>query len=378
MTDLLTAPLADLLTAAAAVRDERHGTRVTWSPKVFIPLTMLCRDKCGYCTFAQPPARLESPYLTPEQVLAIATAGAEAGVKEALFTLGERPELRYPVAQEWLTEHGYATTVDYLAAMCELVLTETGLLPHANAGALYPDELERLRAVSASQGMMLESLNDRLDAHRGSPDKTAARRLSTLEAAGELAIPFTTGILVGIGESRQDRLDALEAIAESHARHGHVQEVIVQNFLPKEGTAMHNAPACPQDEYLWSIAVARLVLPPEIHLQAPPNLSEDFGRLLDAGIDDWGGVSPVTPDHVNPERPWPEVDRLREVTEAHGFELAPRLTIYPEWATAPERWLDPALRFPVQDVSDAEGLARDHDWCPGGHVDPPVLLPGTA
>ncbi|MCU1486081.1 MAG: Radical domain protein [Actinomycetia bacterium] len=378
MTDLLSAPLADLLTAAAAVRDERHGTRVTWSPKVFIPLTMLCRDKCGYCTFAQPPARLESPYLTPEQVLAIATAGAEAGVKEALFTLGERPELRYPVAQDWLREHGYETTVDYLVAMCELVLTETGLLPHANAGALHAEELERLRAVSASQGMMLESLNDRLDAHRGSPDKTAARRLVTLEAAGELAIPFTTGILVGIGESRQDRLDALEAIAESHGRHGHVQEVIVQNFLPKEGTAMHNQPACPEDEYLWSIAVARLVLPPEIHLQAPPNLSEDFGQLLAAGIDDWGGVSPVTPDHVNPERPWPAVDRLREVTEAHGFELAPRLTIYPEWATTPERWLDPKLRFPVQDVSDAEGLARDHTWCPGGHDDPPTLLPGTA
>ena len=216
--ELLTTPLDELLRQAAAVRDAAHGTRVTWSPKVFIPLTMLCRDKCGYCTFAQPPARLEAPYLTPEQVLAIATAGAEAGVKEALFTLGERPELRYPVAQEWLREHGYETTIDYLVAMCELVLTETGLLPHANAGALHADELERLRAVSASQGMMLESLNDRLDAHRGSPDKTAARRLATLEAAGELAIPFTTGILVGIGESRQDRLDALEAIAESHAR----------------------------------------------------------------------------------------------------------------------------------------------------------------
>ena len=378
MTDLLSAPLADLLTAAAAVRDERHGTRVTWSPKVFIPLTMLCRDKCGYCTFAQPPARLESPYLTPEQVLGIATAGAEAGVREALFTLGERPELRYPVAQEWLREHGYETTIDYLAAMCELVLTETGLLPHANAGALHADELARLREVSASQGMMLESLNDRLDAHRGSPDKTAARRLVTLETAGELAIPFTTGILVGIGESRQDRLDALEAIAESHARHGHVQEVIVQNFLPKPGTAMHNHPPCPEDEYLWSIAVARLVLPPEIHLQAPPNLSEDFGVLLAAGIDDWGGVSPVTPDHVNPERPWPAVDRLREVTEASGFELAPRLTVYPEWATAPERWLDQRLRFPVQDASDAEGLARDTTWCPGGHDDPPTLLPGVA
>ena len=375
---LLSAPLADLLAEAGAVRDAAHGTRVTWSPKVFIPLTMLCRDKYGYCTFAQPPARLDAPYLTPEQVLAIASAGAEAGVREALFTLGERPELRYPVAQEWLHQHGHETTVDYLVAMCELVLTETGLLPHANAGALDAEELGRLRAVSASQGMMLESLNDSLDCHRGSPDKTAARRLGTLEAAGELAIPFTTGILVGIGESRQDRLDAIEAIAESHARHGHVQEVIVQNFLPKEGTGMHAAPACPEDEYLWSIAMARLVLPPEIHLQAPPNLSEDFARLLDAGIDDWGGVSPVTPDHVNPERPWPAVDRLREVTEAKGFELAPRLTIYPDYVCEPVRWLDPRVCFPVMDASDAEGLARDTTWCPGADEHPPMIVPGPA
>jgi FO synthase len=339
---------------------------------------MLCRDKCGYCTFAQPPARLDAPYLTPEQVLAIATAGAEAGVREALFTLGERPELRYPVAQEWLRDHGHETTVDHLVAMCELVLAETGLLPHANAGALDASELGRLRVVSASQGMMLESLNDSLDCHRGSPDKTAARRLATLEAAGELSIPFTTGILVGIGETRQDRLDAIEAIAESHARHGHVQEVIVQNFLPKDGTAMHAAPACPEDEYLWSIAMARLVLPPEIHLQAPPNLSEDFGGLLDAGIDDWGGVSPVTPDHVNPERPWPAVDRLREVTEARGFELAPRLTVYPGYVCAPVRWLDPRVRFPVQDASDAEGLARDTTWSPGAEERPPTIVPAPA
>jgi FO synthase len=376
--DLLDADLDELLVRARAVRDRAHGTRVTWSPKVFIPLTMLCRDRCGYCTFAQPPARLESPYLTPEQVLRIATAGAEAGVREALFTLGERPEERYLVAKEWLKEHGYRSTVDYLAAMCELVLTETGLLPHANAGALFEDELLRLRGVSASQGMMLESLNDKLDAHRGSPDKTAARRLSTLEIAGELNIPFTTGILVGIGESRQDRLDALEAIAEAHQRHGHVQEVIVQNFLPKPGTAMHQHPPCPDDEYLWSIALARLVLPADIHLQAPPNLSEDFGRLLDAGIDDWGGVSPVTPDHVNPERPWPAVDRLREVTEAKGFELAPRLTVYPSWANEPEGWLDQRLRFPVMDAADAEGLARDTTWSPGSGAEPPTILPGTA
>ena len=367
--------LADLQAEARAVRDAAHGNRVTYSPKVFIPLTMLCRDKCGYCTFAQPPARLEHPYLAPDQVVAIATAGAEAGCHEALFTLGERPEVRYPAARDWLAEHGYASTVAYLAAMAQLVLQETGLLPHANAGALYPDELAALRVVSPSQGMMVESLNPDLEAHRGSPDKTPERRLATLEAAGELAIPFTTGILVGIGESRDDRIAALEAIAASHRRWGHVQEVIVQNFLPKPGTAMHLHPACPDDEYLEAIALARLILPPKVHLQAPPNLSDDFGPLLDSGIDDWGGVSPVTADHVNPERPWPALDRLRSVTEARGHTLAPRLTVYPEYVLEPERWLDEAVRFPVMDRSDAEGLGRDDHWYSGAEEAPPVLIP---
>jgi 7,8-didemethyl-8-hydroxy-5-deazariboflavin synthase CofH subunit/7,8-didemethyl-8-hydroxy-5-deazariboflavin synthase CofG subunit len=361
--DLPQLPLPDLLARARIVRDDSHGRRITFSPKVFIPLTMLCRDRCGYCTFAQPPARLDSPYLTPEQVLAIARAGATAGCHEALFTLGEGPEDRYPIARTWLDEHGYSSTVDYLAAMARLVLDETGLLPHANAGALDRDDLATLRRVAPSQGMMIESLRDDLDCHRGAPDKTAARRLATLQAAGELQIPFTTGILVGIGEDVADRVDALEAIAASHRRHGHVQEVIVQNFLPKPGTAMHAAAPCPEDEYLQAIALARLILPHEIHLQAPPNLSDDFGHLLDAGIDDWGGVSPVTADHVNPERPWPALDRLREVTEARGFALAPRLTIYPEYVLRPDRWLDGATRFPVLDRSDAEGLGRDD---PGG------------
>jgi 7,8-didemethyl-8-hydroxy-5-deazariboflavin synthase CofH subunit/7,8-didemethyl-8-hydroxy-5-deazariboflavin synthase CofG subunit len=361
--DLSDVPLVDLMSRARAVRDDAHGRRVTFSPKVFIPLTMLCRDRCGYCTFAQPPARLESPYLTPEQVLTIARAGAAAGCHEALFTLGEGPEDRYPVARTWLSEHGYGSTVGYLAAMARLVLDETGLLPHANAGALSRDDLAILRAVAPSQGMMIESLRDDLECHRGAPDKTPARRLATLEAAGQLQIPFTTGILVGIGEGVADRVEALEGIAASHRRHGHVQEVIVQNFLPKAGTAMHAATACPEDEYLQAIALARLILPREVHLQAPPNLSDHFGHLLDAGIDDWGGVSPVTADHVNPERPWPALDRLREVTEARGFALAPRLTVYPEYALRPERWLDPALHFPVLDRSDAEGLGRDD---PGG------------
>jgi FO synthase len=407
--DLQGAPLDELMAAARQVRDQRYGTRVTYSPKVFIPLTMLCQDKCGYCTFAQPPARLDQPYLEADDVLAIARAGAKVGVHEALFTLGERPELRYPAAADWLAERGYASTVDYLVAMARLVLDEIGLLPHANAGALHADELALLRAVAPSQGMMIESVNPHLEAHRGSPDKTPERRLATLEAAGELAIPFTTGILVGIGESRDDRIAALEVIAASHRRWGHVQEVIVQNFLPKAGTTMFRAKPCPTDEFLDAIALARLILPADVHLQAPPNLSDDFGLLLDAGIDDWGGVSPVTADHVNPERPWPALDRLREVTEARGQVLAPRLTIYPEYVLEPERWLDPALRFPVMDRSDAEGLGRDDPgavfvqrirpaspeqvdegvevlhlgarstaWYSGASVEPATLVPGVA
>ena len=355
----LDAPLEELMARARSIRDETFGVRVAYSPKVFIPLTMLCRDRCGYCTFAQPPARLESPYLSPAQVRALAIAGARVGCHEALFTLGEAPEDRYPVAAQWLSDNGYGSTIDYVAAMAQLVLDETGLLPHANAGALPADQLAQLRKVSPSQGAMVESLRADLECHRGAPDKTPERRLATLEAAGELAIPFTTGILVGIGENRSDRIEALEAIAASHLRHGHVQEVIVQNFLPKEGTAMHSAPSCPSDVYLEAIALARLILPPDIHLQAPPNLSDDFGVLLDAGIDDWGGVSPVTADHVNPERPWPDLDRLRTVTEAKGFELAPRLTVHPEFARNDTKWIDEGLRFSVMDRSDADGLARD-------------------
>ena len=405
MTALTDLPLDELMARARGVRERSHGSRVTYSPKVFIPLTKLCRDRCGYCTFAKAPRHLSAPFLTRDEVLAIAGQGADAGCHEALFTLGEAPELRYDVARDWLAAHGYATTIDYLADMCRAVLDETGLLPHANAGAISASDLALLRRVSASQGMMVESLRDDLPAHRGAPDKDPARRLATLEAAGELGIPFTTGILVGIGESLADRVLALEAIADSHARHGHVQEVIVQNFLPKPGTAMRDAPACPHDEHLQAIALARLVLPPEIHLQAPPNLS-DPDQLLDllaAGIDDWGGVSPVTVDHVNPERPWPAIDTLRFATEGAGLVLAPRLAVYREFAT--DHWLDEALRFPVLDRCDAERLGRDdpgamwperHEaaanvgtgaeviqvgrrstaWYSGAEAEPPTLVPG--
>ncbi|MET1002762.1 MAG: 7,8-didemethyl-8-hydroxy-5-deazariboflavin synthase CofG, partial [Acidimicrobiia bacterium] len=380
MLDLLHAPLDELMVAAARRRDAQFGDRVTFSPKVFVPLTMLCRDRCGYCTFAKPPARLAAPYLTPDEVLAIAARGAEFGCHEVLFTLGEAPEARYPAAAEWLAAHGYASTVDYLVAVARQVVAETGLLPHANAGALSQPELASLRAVSPSQGMMIETLAARLGEpggpHYGAPDKTPARRLATLEAAGRAAIPFTTGILVGIGETREERLDALAAITAAHERFGHVQEVIVQNFLPKPGTTMHKARPCPPDEFLWTIAAARLVLPESVHLQAPPNLSDDLAPLLAAGIDDWGGVSPVTIDHVNPERPWPALDRLRAATEAAGKVLAPRLTIYPEYVREPERWIDPGLRTAVLVRSDSEGLARDSEWSPGrDDLVPPTLLP---
>jgi FO synthase len=307
---------------------------VTYSPKVFIPLTKLCRDVCHYCTFAQPPRRGERAYMTGDEVLAVARAGAEAGCHEALFTLGDKPELRYRAAREELAELGCETTLEYLARMCELVLAETGLLPHVNPGVLTREDFELLRPVSASMGLMLETISEQLSAkggpHYGSPDKVPARRLETIALAGELAVPFTTGILIGIGETREERIEALEAIRGLHARHGHIQEVIIQNFRAKPGTKMAAAPEPSLEDHVWTIRAAREVLGPEMKIQAPPNLAYgEFPRLLEAGIDDWGGVSPVTIDHVNPEAPWPEIVRLREATEAAGAELAARLPLSP-------------------------------------------------
>jgi 7,8-didemethyl-8-hydroxy-5-deazariboflavin synthase CofH subunit/7,8-didemethyl-8-hydroxy-5-deazariboflavin synthase CofG subunit len=375
-------PARELSVEAARQRDLAHGDRITFSPKVFIPLTMLCRDRCGYCTFAKAPARLDSPFLELDAVVAIAERGAQLGCHEALFTLGEAPEARYPAAVEWLEARGYTSTIDYLLDAARTVLDQTGLLPHANAGALPRDELERLRQVSPSQGMMIETLAARLGEaggpHHGAPDKSPQRRLATLDAAGRSRIPFTTGILVGIGETRAERIDALLAIRRAHEAHGHVQEVIVQNFLPKPRTAMAGAPACDPDEFLWTVAAARLVLGPSMHLQAPPNLSDDLGALIAAGIDDWGGVSPVTPDHVNPERPWPDLDRLRAATEAAGKVLAPRLTVYPEYVRDADVWLHADVRTAVWRVSDSEGLARDDVWSAGGDLTPPRLLPPPA
>ena len=362
---LLEASTEELCVEARALRG---GTLVTYSPKVFIPLTKLCRDVCHYCTFARPPRRGERAYMSEEEVLGVARAGAAAGCREALFTLGDKPELRYRAAREELAALGCETTVEYLTRCARLVHEETGLLPHVNPGVLSRDELAALREVSVSMGLMLETASDRLSErggpHFGSPDKVPARRLETIAFAGELAIPFTTGILIGIGETRLERIEALEAIAELAARYGHVQEVIVQNFRAKPGTRMAEHPEPSLDELLWTAAAARVLLPPSVHVQCPPNLSYDeFPRLLDAGIDDWGGISPVTVDHVNPEAPWPEIERLTAETEAQGLTLAPRLAVYPEYISG--RWIDPAVMPGVLDASDAQGLARADRWAAG-------------
>src|SRR3954470_16708907 len=371
---LLDTPLEELCAEARRLRDAGHGSLVTSSPKVFVPLTTLCRDVCGYCTFAHPPRRGERAFLTADEVLDIARAGAAAGCTEALFTLGDKPERRYRVAREELAAHGCETTIEYLTRMCALVLEETGLLPHANPGVMTREELAALREVTASQGIMLETASERLSErggpHFGSPDKRPAARLETLRLAGELRVPFTTGILIGIGETREERIEALEAIAALHREHGHIQEVIVQNFRAKPGTKMHAHPEPSLDDLLWTAAVARLVLPEDVHVQCPPNLSyDDFPQLLDAGIDDWGGVSPVTIDHVNPEAPWPEIEKLRAATESKGLALAPRLPVYPEFLDS--EWLEPRVLTAALRSADADGLAREDSWFSGAETPAP-------
>jgi FO synthase len=362
--------LTGLMAAARTRRDLARPVVVSYSPKVFIPLTQLCRDVCRYCTFAQAPHELRAPYLSVDEALAIAAAGARAGCREALFTLGDQPERRYRVAREALAELGHATTIGYLAEVAERVRAATGLLPHVNPGVMSRADLARLRPVSVSAGLMLESAADRLcergGPHHGCPDKRPDVRLATIRAAGELAIPFTSGILIGIGETRRERIEALLALRALHAEHGHLQEIIVQNFRAKPGTPMAEAPEPSLEDHLWTIAVARLVMPPEISIQAPPNLNPAaLDRVLAAGIDDWGGISPVTRDHVNPEAPWPAVERLRAATEAAGKALVPRLAVYPRYVLDAERWLAPAMRTAVLQHADATGYAREDGWVAG-------------
>lgn len=360
-----------LCTAAARVRDAglvqagRPGV-VTYSPKVFIPLTRLCRDRCHYCTFVTGPADVPAPYLSPDEVLDIAREGAALGCTEALFTLGDRPEDRWPAARAWLDEQGYDSTLAYVRAMSIRVLEETGLLPHLNPGVMSWAEMNRLKPVAPSMGMMLETTSRRLfetkgEVHHGSPDKDPAVRLRTLEDAGRLSIPFTTGLLVGIGEDLRERAETIFAIRRSAKQYAHVQEVIVQNFRAKPDTAMRHRDDLALEPFLAAIAVTRLVLGPAMRVQAPPNLVDlaECRALLAAGIDDWGGVSPLTPDHVNPERPWPSLERLRQVTEDSGLTLRARLTAHPSYVRAGEPWIDPRVSAHVAALADDDGLKRE-------------------
>ena len=365
-----------LANVAAQLRDRAFLNLVTYSKKVFIPLTHLCRDVCHYCTFAQTPSKLDKPYMPLEDVITVASRGAEVGCKEALFTLGEKPELRYRAAREWLADHGYASTLEYVRDAAKTVHEQTGLLPHLNPGNMSPAEIAELREVSFSMGIMLESASDRLTEkgmpHYGSPDKVPAVRLQTLDDAGIAKIPFTTGILIGIGETRLERIESLLAIRRSHERHGHIQEIIVQNFRAKPGTKMHKAPEPDLNELLWTIAVARVIFGAEMSIQAPPNLSPGvLSQIVAAGINDWGGVSPLTPDFVNPEAPWPHLDDLARETAVAGKLLHERLTIYPSYVQRVEEWVDPKLQRAVRELVDGEGLPRTDDWCPGDQSSPP-------
>ena len=379
--DLLTWPLTELLAASERMTIDAFGPVVTYSRKVFIPLTTLCRDVCHYCTFAESPRHAAKAYLSREDVLAIAKAGAEAGCGEALFTLGDKPEMRYAAARRALAVLGHETTLSYLREMAEAVLDETGLLPHLNPGLMSDEDFARLRPVAASMGLMLETASARLSArggpHHGSPDKLPARRLATIEAAGRARVPFTTGLLIGIGETREERIEALEAIRDSHRRHGHIQEVIIQNFRAKLGTRMAGHPEPGLDEHLWTIAAARLILGPAMTIQAPPNLHapDELALLLKAGVNDWGGVSPVTPDHVNPEAPWPHLDLLDRATAGSGRILRQRLAVGPAFAKVPDTWLEPKLATLARRGTDARGLRRTDGWYPGASAPMPGAWP---
>ena len=362
-----TRALADV---ASVLRDQGFRNTVTYSRKVFIPLTHLCRDVCHYCTFAQVPRKVMAPYMSIDEVLEVARHGAAMGCKEALFTLGEKPELRYKAARDALAEMGYESTTDYLFAAAKAVFEETGMLPHLNPGNLEPEELARLKTVSPSMGIMLESASERLCEkgmpHYGSPDKVPAVRLQTLANAGIAQVPFTTGILIGIGETRLERIESLLAIRAIHEQYGHVQEIIVQNFRAKPETKMVNAPEPDLNELLWTIAIARLIFGPTMSVQAPPNLSPGvLPQIVHAGINDWGGVSPVTPDFVNPEAPWPHLDELARETASAGKFLTERLTMYPDYAVDLDRWAHPDLHVRMLEMIDAEGFPRIDEWCPG-------------
>ncbi len=367
-----------LVRVASILRDRGHQNVITYSRKVFIPLTHLCRDVCHYCTFARTPKKIEQPYMPIEEVLELCRQGASVGCQEALFTLGEKPELRYSAARRALQEMGFSSTLDYVKEVARRVLAETGLLPHINAGCMDADEIAGLRQVSASMGIMLESASQRLCEkgmpHYGSPDKEPARRLQTLDLAGQAAVPFTSGILIGIGETRRERIESLLALRQVNTRYGHLQEIIIQNFRAKPGTLMSAAPEPDLNELLWTIAIARLIFGAQMNIQAPPNLSPGvLPQLVAAGINDWGGVSPITPDYVNPEAPWPQLERLADETAAAGKFLEQRLTVYPAYVVEGERWLDDGVQTSVLRLSDAAGFARRDSWVPGEEHSVPAI-----
>lgn len=356
--------LAAMCEAAGRMRDLGKGRVVSFSPKVFIPLTHMCRDFCGYCIFRKTPEQAgDTLYMSPEQVLDVAKAGQRLGCTEALFTLGERPEVRYPEAKAWLEERGFKTTLEYVAYVNRLVLEETSLLPHANPGTMSRREMEALQPYNPSVGLMLESTSPALHApggaHEFAPSKRPRVRLRTMELAGQLRLPFTTGILIGIGDTREDRIQSLLAIRDLHRRFGHVQEVIIQNFRAKPGTAMADELDADTVEFLWSVAAARLILGPDANVQVPPNLSADNYQIyLDAGINDWGGVSPLTIDFVNPEAPWPTLSNLKEQTESAGFQLKPRLPVYPEYFQDTSEYLPGGLLERVRSLADKDGYVQ--------------------
>jgi FO synthase len=367
-----------LMSVAGAIRDVGHQNTVSYSRKVFIPLTHLCRDVCHYCTFAQVPRKLKAPYLTPDEVLKIAQDGAKAGCKEALFTLGDKPELRYKAARDALKELKQDSTLSYLRDMAQMVLDETGLFPHLNPGLMAADELAEMRKVSISMGIMLESASDRLTEkgmpHYGSPDKVPARRLETLRLAGEAKVPFTSGILIGIGETRFERIESLLALRDANEPHGHIQEIIIQNFRAKAETLMVNAPEPDMNELLWTISLARIIFGAGMNIQAPPNLSPGiFEQIVDAGINDWGGVSPVTPDFVNPEAPWPHLTDLADKTAGAGKLLIERLALYPGYANDLAQWVDPSVEPLVLQAIDGSGFARTENWAAGAVEAPPEI-----
>jgi FO synthase len=367
-----------LMTVAAQLRDVGHQNTISYSRKVFIPLTHLCRDVCHYCTFAQVPRKLQAPYLSPEQVLKIAQDGAKAGCKEALFTLGDKPELRYKAARDGLKALKQDSTLSYLRDMAELVFNETGLFPHLNPGLMDADEMAELRKVSVSMGIMLESASDRLlekgMPHYGSPDKEPALRLETIRLAGEAKVPFTSGLLIGIGETRRERIESLLVLRDANVEHGHIQEIIIQNFRAKPETLMAKAPEPDLNELLWTIAMARIIFGPQMNIQAPPNLSPGvLSQIVGAGINDWGGVSPVTPDFVNPEAPWPHLNHLGDETTSAGKLLIERLAIYPSYANKLTHWVDPLVQPQLRRAVDGEGFARVEEWSAGAVIDPPAI-----